>query len=100
MSLTGNVEDAVLAEDGSVAECGEHRLVVVRDDRQLAPLHDVHLLAHVPLATHEVAGAEDRQFQLQHELNQQPGFTVLEDGDASQRVQMHPYGDLRFQFVR
>ena len=98
--LTGNVKYADLPEHSAVAQCSKHGLVVVSDDRQLATLHDVHLLAHITLATHEVARTEDGQLQLQDQLNKESGLAVLENGHSPQRVEMYAYGDLRLEFVR
>lgn len=50
-------------------------------------------------ATNVVARWEENGPQSQHELAQEAGLGVLEDLHPPQRVQVHVYRDLRFQFV-
>jgi len=91
---TCNVEYTNLSEDNSFGERGEDRRPVVGNDRQFASLDDVQLFADVSLSTDKVAWTEHGQFQLQHQLDQQTGLTLLEDGHASQRLQVDLYSEL------
>jgi len=87
--VTCNVEDADLAEHDSLGEGREHSRPVVRDDREFTALDDVQLFADVSLATDIVSRTEHSQTQLQYQLDQQARLTLLEDGHASQRLQVN-----------
>ena len=97
---TGDVENADLAEHCTVGERGKHRRPVVGDNVQLTALDDVQLLADVALAADIVAGRERRRSQLEHELCQQAGLTLAEDGDSTQRRRVHAGRDLGADALR
>jgi len=86
---TGDIENTDLAEHCAAGQSRKHGRAVVGDDRQLAALDDVQLLADVALAADVVAGTERRRAQLEHELRQQAGLALAKDGHSTQRVGVH-----------